>query len=316
MYKILVLTNKLNFSLANDCQKSVDFFKSRLPFPISFTFQDVNLPISIKPYKQVQGFDSVSGQSALITWNGLDDSVKDTCRKVVSENKYDCVIFAYDIDAFKLKSTEIITSWTNYKPLYSGTQFIQLAVNKYLSSQGNLWKRITHEMMHAFCYKLSALNYDLLDEMDNTKMGTPFYLNDNPESGIGNYAITLKNIAPYFNLLVTNTPMYKYFTESEVKGLKPELVAKLDKARDIAGVPFKITSGLRSPSQNELVGGVQDSSHLTGLAVDLAVKDGVTGGKILLALAQVGFQRFGFYQDGHIHVDIDNIKPSPCYWIK
>jgi uncharacterized protein YcbK (DUF882 family) len=99
-------------------------------------------------------------------------------------------------------------------------------------------------------------------------------------------------------------------------GLKPEFVALLDKARGIAGVPFKITSGFRTPAQNASVGGVQDSAHETGLACDLAVSDSVTGGKILLALAQVGFKRFGFYGDNHIHVDMDSTKPTPCYWIK
>lgn len=112
------------------------------------------------------------------------------------------------------------------------------------------------------------------------------------------------------------TQTYKYFKDSEVKGLKPEFVVLLDKARGIAGLPFRITSGYRSTSNNELVGGVPDSSHITGLAVDLAVPDSVSGGKMLLALAQVGLTRFGFYQDGHLHVDMDTSKPHPCYWVK
>lgn len=126
------------------------------------------------------------------------------------------------------------------------------------------------------------------------------------------------NIDYYLFLLKKLKPMqtYKYFKDSEIVGLKPELVAKLDAARDIAGVPFSITSGYRTPAQNALVGGVQDSAHETGLAVDLAVKDSVSGGKMLLALTQVGFKRFGFYSDNHIHVDIDISKPNPCYWIK
>lgn len=109
---------------------------------------------------------------------------------------------------------------------------------------------------------------------------------------------------------------YKYFTEKEVVGLKPEFVKLLDAAREIAGVPFKITSGYRDAKHNAEVGGVTDSAHTSGLAVDLLVKDTVSGGKILLALAQVGFKRFGFYADGHLHVDMDTTKPSPCYWIK
>lgn len=110
--------------------------------------------------------------------------------------------------------------------------------------------------------------------------------------------------------------MYKYFKDSEIVGLKPELVQMLDKARGFAGVPFKITSGFRTPEHNMEVGGVEGSSHTTGLAVDLLVPDAVSGGKMLLGLAQAGCKRFGFYRDNHIHVDVDPTKPSPCYWIK
>ncbi|KKQ34866.1 MAG: hypothetical protein US50_C0034G0007 [Candidatus Nomurabacteria bacterium GW2011_GWB1_37_5] len=110
--------------------------------------------------------------------------------------------------------------------------------------------------------------------------------------------------------------MYKYFKESELKNLDPKLCKMLDKARGFASVPFKITSGYRTPEKNKDVGGVKDSSHTQGLAVDLLVRDSTSGGKILLGLAKAGFKRFGFYKDGHIHVDIDKEKPSPCYWIK
>ena len=108
----------------------------------------------------------------------------------------------------------------------------------------------------------------------------------------------------------------EYFKDSEVVGLKPEFVKLLDKAREIAGIPFIITSGYRDAQHNSEVGGVQNSAHETGLAVDLLVKDSVSGGKILLALVQVGFKRFGFYQDNHLHVDGDLTKPNPCYWVK
>ena len=62
--------------------------------------------------------------------------------------------------------------------------------------------------------------------------------------------------------------MYKYFKEKEIVGLNTGLVEMLDKAREIAGIPFIITSGVRTPKQNEDAGGVNDSSHRKGLAVD------------------------------------------------
>lgn len=312
--KIKILTNKLKYDIQYDFKKTSEFFRTRLPFTFEVVFQEVDIPTSIKEYKTVNGYDSITGKPTVISYMGLQDSVKDNCRAFIKDGECDIAIFAYDIDKFVLPSNQSLTSWTNYLPLYKNTEFIQLAVNSYLDNQGLLWQRISHELLHAICYKLSRnFNIDGLDEMDITKKQQAFYKNNDPYAVDGNYALTLKNITPYLSLLTK--PMYKYFKDSEIVGLKPELVSLLDKARDIAGVPFRITSGLRSPAQNALVGGVDGSSHEAGLAVDLAVADGVTGGKILLALVQVGFTRFGFYRDGHLHVDLDSTKPNPCYWV-
>lgn len=118
---------------------------------------------------------------------------------------------------------------------------------------------------------------------------------------------------------------YKYFKDEEVQGLDKELVAMLDMARDRAGVPFRITSGLRTADQNSVLkGAVADSSHLTGKAVDLWVEDDHTYYCLLKGLYAVGFRRLGHYfvLDGdnfiprHLHVDIDDSKSQDCCFVK
>lgn len=106
---------------------------------------------------------------------------------------------------------------------------------------------------------------------------------------------------------------YKYFSPSEVQGLDEELVALLDKARGVAGVPFVITSGLRTKEQNRQAGGVPDSSHLTGKAVDLRATTGQERHAIIKGCLQAGFTRLGIYST-HIHVDIDTSKPQETIW--
>lgn len=106
---------------------------------------------------------------------------------------------------------------------------------------------------------------------------------------------------------------WKYFSESEVKGLSAQLVQMLEVAREAAGVPIIITSGYRDPAKNESVGGVKDSAHSTGLAVDIRCPNDVYGKQVAFGLGQAGFKRAGFY-DRHIHVDIDAAKPSPAKW--
>lgn len=106
---------------------------------------------------------------------------------------------------------------------------------------------------------------------------------------------------------------YKYFSEKEILGLKPELCELLDKAREKAGVPFKLSSTLRSPDRNKKVGGVENSAHLTGEAVDIHCGDSVTRNKMLRALIDVGFNRLGIGKD-FIHADISKALPNNVMW--
>lgn len=107
--------------------------------------------------------------------------------------------------------------------------------------------------------------------------------------------------------------MAKWFKDDEIKGLDPKLVEMLDSAREAAGVPIVITSGWRDAEHNTEVGGVKDSSHEKGLAVDVRAPNDAYGKQVCFGLGQAGFKRAGFY-DRHCHVDIDDSKPSPAKW--
>lgn len=109
-------------------------------------------------------------------------------------------------------------------------------------------------------------------------------------------------------------PGYKYFSSHEIQGLKPELVALLDKARDIAGIPFVLTSTLRSPEKNSEVGGVKDSAHLHGEAVDIRVRNSSERFIISKALHDVGFTRIGIAET-FIHADISTVKSQNVLWL-
>lgn len=116
---------------------------------------------------------------------------------------------------------------------------------------------------------------------------------------------------------------WRYFTDEEVVGLEPELVSKLDSARHIATVPFKITSGKRSAESNSVLkGAVADSSHITGKAVDLAVGGSREYFLMLKGLYAAGFRRIGQYMNEagndviHLHVDIDDAKDQDVLFSK
>lgn len=115
----------------------------------------------------------------------------------------------------------------------------------------------------------------------------------------------------------------KYFSISEfdspdVKGsgnsMDEDFLEMIDKAREIADIPFKINSGFRTVEHNRKVGGVSGSSHLLGLAADIAVKDSRHRSIIVNACIEAGFTRIGVAKS-FIHVDNDMYKTQDVMWV-
>ena len=88
---------------------------------------------------------------------------------------------------------------------------------------------------------------------------------------------------------------------------------KLSKARELAAIGFKITSGYRSDDHNAKVGGVPSSSHTIGRAVDIYAPTSTQKYIIINALLQVGFNRIGIAKN-FIHVDDDPNKAEDVIW--
>lgn len=108
--------------------------------------------------------------------------------------------------------------------------------------------------------------------------------------------------------------MAKYFKENEIIRLNATLVSMLDTARSLAEIPFIITSGFRTPEQNSQAGGVSDSAHLKGLAVDLRCKTDNDRYLIVKSLLKAGFKRIEI-APRHIHTDIDTVKSQEIIWL-
>jgi len=96
--------------------------------------------------------------------------------------------------------------------------------------------------------------------------------------------------------------------------INPLLVEKLNAARCRFGKPIVITSGFRCKAHNETVGGSPTSSHLKGLAVDIACDNSLDRFELLSALLGVGFQRIGVAKT-FIHVDLDLTKSHRVAWL-
>lgn len=77
---------------------------------------------------------------------------------------------------------------------------------------------------------------------------------------------------------------------------------RLQTARDIAGVPFKINSAYRSPEWEKFKNRSGNSMHCLGRAVDISCRDSKSRLEILNALLQAGFNGIGIGRT-FIHAD-------------
>lgn len=116
--------------------------------------------------------------------------------------------------------------------------------------------------------------------------------------------------------------MKNYFSISEQvckcgcgKGkLDSEFLERLNLARQIANIPFIVTSAYRCEKHNKEVKGSPTSSHLLGLAADIKAEDSITKFLIIKALLDVGFNRLGIGKN-FIHVDSDPNKIQNVLWM-
>lgn len=99
----------------------------------------------------------------------------------------------------------------------------------------------------------------------------------------------------------------------EISSMDPSFLVRLDEARCLAGIPFVLTSALRSVAHERKMGRPGTSSHTLGVAVDISCRDSVSRLRIVSALLDAGFRRIGI-ADTFIHVDADPDK-AHCLWL-
>ena len=118
----------------------------------------------------------------------------------------------------------------------------------------------------------------------------------------------------YFKLIEFDSPDSK----GSGKNMTRDFLKKLDRARDIANVSFKISSGFRTAQHNislrkQGYKASANSSHLKGCAADIICNDSGTRQKIVNGLIQAGFTRIGIAKT-FIHCDTDKDK-NDAIWL-
>ena len=110
---------------------------------------------------------------------------------------------------------------------------------------------------------------------------------------------------------------YTEFDSPDVQGsgqmMDKNFLDLLDMARDKFDKPIHINSGFRTPQHNESVGGTESSSHLKGLAVDVACIASGDRFELIDIFLDLGINRIGI-ADTFIHIDVDPDKSPNVIW--
>ena len=92
------------------------------------------------------------------------------------------------------------------------------------------------------------------------------------------------------------------------------LLLSLEKLESDMQIKFDFLSGYRCKECNEIVGGVKNSAHLRGKAVDISVRTSGFRYRIIEHALRLGFQRIGIGRT-IIHLDIDTSLPAHVTWL-
>jgi len=96
--------------------------------------------------------------------------------------------------------------------------------------------------------------------------------------------------------------------------IDPRLVELVRRLEERIGQRLKINSGYRCEAHNAAVGGSETSSHLKGLAVDVAVDGSRRRYQIIHTAMLEEINRIGIYKT-FIHLDIDRSKDPRVIWM-
>ncbi len=114
----------------------------------------------------------------------------------------------------------------------------------------------------------------------------------------------------------------KYFSEKEfnrctpscsLQDMKQEFMNKLDKLRELAGIPLVINSAFRTIQYEKSKGRNGTSSHVLGVAIDIRCNDSQNRFKVLEGALKLGFKRIGV-ANSFIHLDISKKHAQNVIW--
>lgn len=113
----------------------------------------------------------------------------------------------------------------------------------------------------------------------------------------------------YYNLNAFDSPDLP----NSYINMNQKVIDVLDNLTELSGIHFMVNSGYRTLEHNMLVGGIVNSEHTKGNAIDIHVSDAATRYIVIKNLLLLNVSRIGVY-NLFIHFDVSSVKPQNVIW--
>ena len=96
--------------------------------------------------------------------------------------------------------------------------------------------------------------------------------------------------------------------------ISQDLVNSLERLESVLGHELTFSSGYRCEACNAAAGGVKNSAHMRGLAVDISASSSADRYHLIYSAIRQGFARIGIGRN-FVHLDIDFSLPMHVLWL-
>lgn len=100
--------------------------------------------------------------------------------------------------------------------------------------------------------------------------------------------------------------------QCKLEDMSPSFMNRLQMARNLAGIPFRINSAFRSVDYERVKGRSGSSMHCLGRAVDISCKDSLSRYRIVNSALSAGFRGIGI---GKTFVHLDDRFTDTIIWL-
>lgn len=169
LFRVLVLANNLSpeVSIEDDLSTWQTYEKETLDIDLDITVRRVDVG---KIFHKSFGIYTVAKDVKLDLYglDGMMQRLRD--RKLVEQGEYHAVVFLYDPSDSEMykKNPGGIGHWTHFSQIYPGTEFTEIAVKKEWDNAGDIFRVLTHEIRHAYVFRLRRKGVPVTDVMDST----------------------------------------------------------------------------------------------------------------------------------------------------